>query len=131
MFQSPLTPPLIPFPSHDSILTPFPPLSLPPFPPAPPHSPPSSCTHQSLSLRLPLLQASFCELFYVGDIGTAMMVKVVSNMLACVHVIAMGEVLMLGVYQGEGGDMGSRCVQGREGLMVVEGGWSRGWVDKG
>lgn len=43
----------------------------------------------------PILEASYCEVFYVGEIGTAMMVKVVSNMLACVHVIAMGEVLML------------------------------------
>lgn len=43
----------------------------------------------------PILKPSFCEIFYVGDIGAAMMVKVVSNMLACVHVIAMGEVLML------------------------------------
>lgn len=43
----------------------------------------------------PILEASFCEIFHVGDIGTAMMVKVVSNMLACVHVVAMGEVLML------------------------------------
>ncbi|XP_063888045.1 LOW QUALITY PROTEIN: 2-(hydroxymethyl)glutarate dehydrogenase-like [Scylla paramamosain] len=43
----------------------------------------------------PILEASYCKVFYVGEIGTAMMVKVVSNMLACVHVIAMGEVLML------------------------------------
>lgn len=41
-------------------------------------------------------QASYNEVFYVGKIGSAMMVKVVSNMLACVHIIAMGEVLMLG-----------------------------------
>ncbi|KAG0716725.1 3-hydroxyisobutyrate dehydrogenase, mitochondrial [Chionoecetes opilio] len=43
----------------------------------------------------PILKASYCEVFYVGAIGTAMMVKVVSNMLACVHVIAMGEVMLL------------------------------------
>lgn len=41
-------------------------------------------------------QVSYNKVFYVGDIGSAMMVKVVSNMLACVHIIAMGEVLMLG-----------------------------------
>ncbi|KAG7168010.1 3-hydroxyisobutyrate dehydrogenase-like 2 [Homarus americanus] len=44
----------------------------------------------------PLLNASYSKVFYVGEIGTAMMVKVISNMLACVHIIAMGEVLMLG-----------------------------------
>ncbi|KAK8723834.1 hypothetical protein OTU49_011568 [Cherax quadricarinatus] len=43
----------------------------------------------------PLLKASYSEVFYVGEIGSAMLVKVVSNMLACVHAIAMGEVLLL------------------------------------
>ncbi|KAG7166281.1 2-(hydroxymethyl)glutarate dehydrogenase-like [Homarus americanus] len=37
------------------------------------------------------------DVFYVGDtVGAAMVIKVVSNMLCCVHVIAMGEALMLG-----------------------------------
>lgn len=44
------------------------------------------------------LQASYKEIFYVGEIGTAMLVKVVSNMLACVNIVAMGEVLMLGKF---------------------------------
>jgi len=44
---------------------------------------------------MPLLKASYHEMFYVGPIGSAMIVKVVSNMLACVNIIAMGEVLML------------------------------------
>ncbi|XP_045618258.1 2-hydroxy-3-oxopropionate reductase [Procambarus clarkii] len=43
----------------------------------------------------PILEASYLEVLYIGEVGTAMLVKVVSNMLACVHVIAMGEVLML------------------------------------
>lgn len=43
----------------------------------------------------PILEASYCAIFYVGPIGSAMLVKVVSNMLACVNVVAMGEVLML------------------------------------
>lgn len=43
----------------------------------------------------PLLNPSFSGIFYVGPIGSAMMVKVVSNMLACVNIVAMGEVLML------------------------------------
>ncbi|XP_042227137.1 2-(hydroxymethyl)glutarate dehydrogenase-like isoform X3 [Homarus americanus] len=42
-------------------------------------------------------QASYIKVFYVGDtVGAAMVIKVVSNMLCCVHVIAMGEALMLG-----------------------------------
>lgn len=48
----------------------------------------------------PILDASYNEVFYVGEIGSAMMVKVVSNMLACVHIIAMGEVLMLAKRSG-------------------------------
>ena len=39
--------------------------------------------------------------FYVGPtIGTAMVIKVVSNMLCCVNVVAMGEALMLGEWVG-------------------------------
>ncbi|XP_042227136.1 2-hydroxy-3-oxopropionate reductase-like isoform X2 [Homarus americanus] len=46
---------------------------------------------------MPLLDASYIKVFYVGDtVGAAMVIKVVSNMLCCVHVIAMGEALMLG-----------------------------------
>lgn len=42
-------------------------------------------------------QASYLKVFYVGpNVGAAMIIKVVSNMLCCVNVIAMGEALMLG-----------------------------------
>ncbi|KAK3878584.1 hypothetical protein Pcinc_016797 [Petrolisthes cinctipes] len=45
----------------------------------------------------PLLKASYSKVFYVGEtVGAAMVIKVVSNMLCCVHVVAMGEALMLG-----------------------------------
>ncbi|XP_068210625.1 2-hydroxy-3-oxopropionate reductase-like [Palaemon carinicauda] len=43
----------------------------------------------------PILEASYSGIFYVGPIGSAMMVKVVSNMLAAVNIVSMGEVLML------------------------------------
>ncbi|XP_045106534.1 2-(hydroxymethyl)glutarate dehydrogenase-like [Portunus trituberculatus] len=46
---------------------------------------------------MPILEASYMTVFYVGPtVGTAMVIKVVSNMLCCVHVVAMGEALMLG-----------------------------------
>lgn len=46
---------------------------------------------------MPVLEASYMTVFYVGPtVGTAMVIKVVSNMLCCVHVVAMGEALMLG-----------------------------------
>ena len=44
----------------------------------------------------PILDASYSTVMYTGGIGTAMIPKVVSNMLCCVQVVAMGEVLMLG-----------------------------------
>ncbi|KAK7069189.1 hypothetical protein SK128_023779 [Halocaridina rubra] len=43
----------------------------------------------------PLLKASYMGIFHVGGIGSAMIVKVVSNMLCCVNIIAMAEVLLL------------------------------------
>lgn len=46
---------------------------------------------------MPILEASYIKVFYVGPtVGAAMVIKVVSNMLCCVHVVAMGEALMLG-----------------------------------
>ena len=44
----------------------------------------------------PILAASYGTSMYTGQVGTAMIPKVVSNMLCCVQVVAMGEVLMLG-----------------------------------
>ncbi|KAF2359116.1 3-hydroxyisobutyrate dehydrogenase NAD-binding domain [Trinorchestia longiramus] len=44
---------------------------------------------------LPLMDCSYQRTIYCGEIGSAMMVKVVSNLLAAVHLIAMSEVLML------------------------------------
>ncbi|KAL7637070.1 UNVERIFIED_CONTAM: hypothetical protein RMT77_012828 [Armadillidium vulgare] len=43
----------------------------------------------------PILEASYKEIFFVGDIGSAMIVKVVSNMLATINAVAAGEVLLL------------------------------------
>lgn len=46
---------------------------------------------------MPILEASYMKVFYVGaTVGNAMVIKVISNMLCCVHVVAMGEALMLG-----------------------------------
>ena len=41
---------------------------------------------------------SYKEVFYVGEIGSAMITKVMSNMLIAVNEIAMAEILMLGRY---------------------------------
>lgn len=44
----------------------------------------------------PLFDASYSRTFYCGDtVGAAMVIKVMSNSLCCVHLIAMGEALMM------------------------------------
>ncbi len=45
----------------------------------------------------PILEASFSNVMYTGGIGTAMIPKVMSNMLCCVNCLAMGEILMIGI----------------------------------
>ena len=46
----------------------------------------------------PVLDASYSTVLYTGGVGTAMIPKVISNMLCFLEVIAMGEVLMVGKY---------------------------------
>lgn len=48
----------------------------------------------------PLLEASYMKIVYTGEVGSAMTVKVVSNMLASVQLLAMSEVLMLAKRSG-------------------------------
>ena len=43
-----------------------------------------------------IFDASYLNSIFTGETGTAMYPKVVSNMLCCVQVVAMGEMLMLG-----------------------------------
>ena len=44
----------------------------------------------------PILDASYSTVMYTGRMGTAMIPKVMSNMLCCAQVVAMGEILMIG-----------------------------------
>ena len=44
----------------------------------------------------PVLDASYSTVLYTGGVGSAMIPKVVSNMLCFLQVVAMGEVLMVG-----------------------------------
>ena len=47
-----------------------------------------------------VLDASYSTVMYTGKMGTAMIPKVMSNMLCCVQVVAMGEILMLAKRSG-------------------------------
>jgi 3-hydroxyisobutyrate dehydrogenase len=46
-------------------------------------------------VHLPALQAMGGAIFHVGDLGKASLIKVITNMLAFIHLVAAGEALML------------------------------------
>ena len=45
--------------------------------------------------HLPALQAMGGKIFYMGPLGSASVIKVITNMLAFIHLVAVGEALML------------------------------------
>ena len=45
--------------------------------------------------HLPALQAMGGEIFHMGPLGSASVIKVITNMLAFIHLVAAGEALML------------------------------------
>ncbi len=47
----------------------------------------------------PLFEASYQTILYTGKLGTALIPKVLSNMLCCVHLLAMGESLLIGKFK--------------------------------
>merc|ERR1740128_98998 len=48
----------------------------------------------------PMLESIYCNVIYTGKMGTALIPKVLSNMLTCVHNLAMGEVFMIAKKSG-------------------------------
>src|SRR5262249_55004269 len=51
--------------------------------------------HAVYDAHLPALRAMGGAIFYVGDLGQACVLKVITNMLAFIHLVAAGEALML------------------------------------
>ena len=49
---------------------------------------------------MPMMEDIYCNVLYTGAMGTALIPKVLSNMLTCVHNLAMGEVFMVGKRAG-------------------------------
>ena len=49
---------------------------------------------------MPMMEDIYCNVLYTGRMGTALIPKVLSNMLTCVHNLAMGEVFMVGKRAG-------------------------------
>lgn len=83
-----------------------------------------------LALHRPALQAMGGRLIHIGPLGAAAVMKVISNMLAFVHLLAEGEALMLAsrggldlrtVYEAIGASAGNSFVHENEAQLILNG----------
>lgn len=87
--------------------------------------------------HLPLFQAVGDQVFHLGDLGAASVLKVVTNMLAFVHLVAMGEGLMLAkragidlatAFEAIRASSGNSFVHETEGQVVLSGSYDIGFT---
>jgi len=72
---------------------------------------------------LPMMEDIYCNVIYTGRMGTALIPKVLSNMLTCVHNQAMGEVFMIGKRAGVDMRTMFDCIRASSGNSFV---WETG-----
>jgi 3-hydroxyisobutyrate dehydrogenase len=81
-------------------------------------------------LHLPALQAIGDRIFHMGPLGSAAVIKVITNMLAFIHLVADGEALMLAkrggldlatAWQAIAASSGSSFVHETEGQLILNG----------
>ena len=81
-------------------------------------------------LHLPALQAIGDRIFHIGPLGSAAVIKVITNMLAFIHLVADGEALMLAkrggldlatAWQAIAASSGSSFVHETEGQLILNG----------
>jgi 3-hydroxyisobutyrate dehydrogenase len=72
---------------------------------------------------MPLMESIYCNVIYTGQMGTALIPKVLSNMLTCVHNQAMGEVFMIGKRAGVDMRTMFDCIRASSGNSFV---WETG-----
>jgi len=72
---------------------------------------------------MPLMESIYCNVIYTGKMGTALIPKVLSNMLTCVHNQAMGEVFMIGKRAGVDMRTMFDCIRASSGNSFV---WETG-----
>ncbi|MEZ5833277.1 MAG: NAD(P)-dependent oxidoreductase [Dongiaceae bacterium] len=81
-------------------------------------------------LHRPALQAMGGEIFHMGPLGSAAVIKVITNMLAFIHLVADGEALMLAkrggldlaqAYQAIRASSGNSFVHETEGQLILNG----------
>ena len=82
------------------------------------------------ALHLPALQAMGDKIFHMGPLGSAAVIKVITNMLALVHLVADGEALMLAkrggldlktAYEAISASSGTSFVHETEGQLILNG----------
>ena len=67
----------------------------------------------------PMIESLYCNVLYTGKIGTALIPKVLSNMLTCVHNLAMGEVFMIAKKAGVDMQTTFDCIRASSGNSFV------------
>lgn len=67
----------------------------------------------------PMLEDIYCNVLYTGKMGTALIPKVLSNMLTCVHNLAMGEVFMIAKKAGVDMRTTFDCIRASSGNSFV------------
>jgi 3-hydroxyisobutyrate dehydrogenase len=81
-------------------------------------------------LHRPALQAMGAKIFHMGPLGSAAVIKVITNMLAFIHLVADGEALMLAkrggldlktAYEAISASSGTSFVHETEGQLILNG----------
>jgi len=87
--------------------------------------------------HLPALEAMGGSIFYVGELGKACVLKVITNMLAFIHLVAAGEALMLAkradldlaqVYAAIKASSGTSFVHETESQLILNGSYNIGFT---
>lgn len=90
-----------------------------------------------LDLHRPALQAMGERLFHMGPLGSAAQIKVITNMLAFIHLVATGEALMLArrggldlaqAFQAIKASSGTSFVHETEGQLILNGSYDIGFT---
>ncbi len=87
--------------------------------------------------HLPAIQAMCGEIFHMGPLGSASLIKVITNMLACAHTVLVGEALMLAkrggldlaqTFHAIKASSGTSFVHESEGQVILNGSYNIGWT---
>jgi 3-hydroxyisobutyrate dehydrogenase len=97
----------------------------------------AGCDAELLDLHRPALEAIGNRLFHMGPVGSAAVIKVITNMLAFIHLVADGEALMLAKRGGLDlaqawaairASSGNSFVHETEGQLILNGSYDIGFT---